>query len=229
MTVRYDAVVFDWYATLAAPHGSDWWRKMFEIVASAGVPMDSEAFTRFATPPIEHFEHSADETTYRAYEDGQLLELLTSSGFDHEAALELGAELLALRDSEQVGVFSDVAGLLGELRADGVAIGLCSNWSWDLDRHLEANAITGYFDVVVCSAVVGARKPHPVIFQRLLEELDLPPERVVFIGDDWQADVEGALAAGIRPIHLAREGCSVSEHLTVACARDLAEVRTLIS
>ena len=54
---------------------------------------------------------------------------------------------------------------LAGLRDQGLVVGLCSNWDWDLDRHLDHNGITGLLDFVVCSASAGYRKPHPAIFE----------------------------------------------------------------
>ena len=44
---------------------------------------------------------------------------------------------------------------------------------------------------------MGVRKPSPEYFAAVLADLGLSAGRVVLVGDDWQADVEGALAAGL--------------------------------
>jgi putative hydrolase of the HAD superfamily len=56
--------------------------------------------------------------------------------------------------------------------------------------------------VVIDSAVVGVAKPDPAIFRIALEATGVPPERTLHIGDTVGADVDGALAAGVRPVHL---------------------------
>ncbi len=40
-------------------------------------------------------------------------------------------------------------------------------------------------------------KPHPAIYRQALQRLDLPPDRVVAIGDDVDIDIRGAIEAGI--------------------------------
>jgi putative hydrolase of the HAD superfamily len=55
---------------------------------------------------------------------------------------------------------------------------------------------------VIDSAAVGVAKPDPAIFRIALEATGVAPERVLHIGDTVGADVDGALAAGIRPLHL---------------------------
>jgi HAD superfamily hydrolase (TIGR01549 family) len=63
-----------------------------------------------------------------------------------------------------------------------------------------------YIDALVVSETAGATKPDPAIFARALEELGCAAADAVMIGDSWAADVEGARAAGIRPIWFNRAG-----------------------
>jgi HAD superfamily hydrolase (TIGR01509 family) len=228
MPRRFDAVVFDWYATLASPDPDDWWPTIWERLEQAGAVVPDEARMTWTTPPIAHPDASLDEATYRRYEASLLAELLAASGLGPEQAEGIERELTELRDAERIGIYPDVEELLGELRDAGTVVALCSNWSWDLDRHLDANGITHRFDTIICSAIVGYRKPHPAIFELLLRELDLPADRVAFVGDDWAADIEGAAAAGLTTFHLAREQCTVTSHLDVPCASDLVELRSLL-
>ncbi len=57
-----------------------------------------------------------------------------------------------------------------------------------------------YFEVMVDSAVVGASKPDPRIFEAALEELHLPAEQCVYVGDRFDCDVIGAARVGMTPI-----------------------------
>lgn len=225
MSPRFDAVVFDWYATLGAPDVNDWWLEMWARIDAAGAVVPDEARAAWVTPPTDHTHASVDEATYRRYEEDRLSELLAASGLYEAAVGPLMRELMVLRDAEEVGVYPDVERLLTDLRDAGTVVALCSNWSWDLDRHLDANGIAPHFDTVVCSAVVGYRKPHRAIFEHLLDELDLPAQRVAFVGDDWEADIQGASALGMASFHLARERCAVVAHGDVPCPSGLDELR----
>ena len=60
--------------------------------------------------------------------------------------------------------------------------------------------LSSYFDVLLVSGDLGYRKPHPQVFQRLTEALDMPPASIVFVGDDPRTDVQGALSAGMQPV-----------------------------
>lgn len=225
MPGRFDAVVFDWYATLGSPAENDWWQQMFTMISDAGGSPPEHALSKWKAPAIEHLAHSADAETYRDYEARLLGELLDASGLSGPEQAKLQAAILELRESESIGVFPDVIELLHDLRDAHKTVALCSNWSWDLERHLMFNEIENYFDLVICSAVVGYRKPHPEIFNVLVSELGLEKSRIAFVGDDWSADIEGATAAGLVPFHLARAGCSISPHDLALCAAELDELR----
>ena len=61
--------------------------------------------------------------------------------------------------------------------------------------------------VVIDSAVVGVAKPDPAIFGIALAALDVPASQTVLhVGDSLRYDVAGALAAGLRPVHLDPHG-----------------------
>jgi 2-haloalkanoic acid dehalogenase type II len=54
------------------------------------------------------------------------------------------------------------------------------------------------FPVVVSSESARAYKPHVAIFRRLAEEMGLPAENILYVGDSKLADVTGARNAGMR-------------------------------
>lgn len=56
------------------------------------------------------------------------------------------------------------------------------------------------FEAVVASYEVGAHKPDPAVFEAARERLDA--RQFVMVGDDYEADVEGARAAGFVPVHV---------------------------
>ena len=62
--------------------------------------------------------------------------------------------------------------------------------------------------LIVISEAVRAYKPHPLVFQRALEHLELQPHEVLHVGDSDVDDVKGAKAAGLRVAWLNRTGRS---------------------
>ena len=54
------------------------------------------------------------------------------------------------------------------------------------------------FPLIVSSESARAYKPHVAIFRRLSEDMGLPPERILYVGDSRMADVTGAKHAGMK-------------------------------
>ncbi len=58
----------------------------------------------------------------------------------------------------------------------------------------------------VISSEVGFRKPHRSFFEAVVDRLDLPPERILSVGDDLENDILGARRAGLQAVHVNRGG-----------------------
>jgi putative hydrolase of the HAD superfamily len=103
--------------------------------------------------------------------------------------------------------YPEVPGVLAALRERGAAVVVVSNWDVSLHEVLERTGLRELVDAVVTSAEFGAAKPDPAIFARALELAGgVAPGDAVHAGDDVAADVEGARAAGIAPVLVARDG-----------------------
>lgn len=103
-------------------------------------------------------------------------------------------------------VFADARSVLTALRAAGVRLAVVSNFDQRLPRLLADAGLADAFETVVCSQEVGVEKPHPAIFEELLERLALAPALVAHVGDSRRDDVEGANAVGIHGLWLRRDG-----------------------
>lgn len=55
-------------------------------------------------------------------------------------------------------------------------------------------------DYAVFSSEVGKRKPHPAIFERALDALDVVPADALFVGDRLYEDVRGAAELGMKTV-----------------------------
>jgi HAD superfamily hydrolase (TIGR01662 family) len=88
---------------------------------------------------------------------------------------------------------------LTRLRDAGLRLGMISNASdaANVQRLIEKAQIQSWFDPIVISAAVGIRKPDPRLFERVLEDWELPAEEVIMIGDTLGEDIRGAQSAGI--------------------------------
>lgn len=120
-----------------------------------------------------------------------------------ELGRRVGSE--ALMESIVFSAYDDAAPALDELRGLGLGLVCVSNWDCALGEVLERVGLSERFDVVIPSALAGARKPDPVIFELALERAGCEAAEVLHVGDS-DADVDGARAAGIDVLRIDREG-----------------------
>ena len=96
---------------------------------------------------------------------------------------------------------------LAALSASNFRLGIVSNRMNGGERlrdDLTYFGIGYLFSTIVTSAEVGHMKPHPALFRRALEELDLSPQEAVMVGDDLCCDVQGALDSGLQAVWVRR-------------------------
>ena len=74
------------------------------------------------------------------------------------------------------------------------------------NADLAAIGLARYFERSLAAREAGMLKPDPRIFAMLLERAGLAPRHAVHVGDDPEADVEGARRAGVAPVWLNRYG-----------------------
>ena len=87
---------------------------------------------------------------------------------------------------------------------------------------LRACGLEEFVDALVVSEEVGVSKPDPAIFRVALDRLHVRADDAVMVGDSWAADVEGAIAAGIRAIWFNPAGAAAPNIET-----SVTELRTL--
>jgi FMN hydrolase / 5-amino-6-(5-phospho-D-ribitylamino)uracil phosphatase len=73
------------------------------------------------------------------------------------------------------------------------------------NANLSLCGLGQYFEAGLAARDAGMLKPDPRIFVLLLERAGLGAHEVVHVGDDPEADVDGARAAGVVPVWLNRE------------------------
>jgi len=82
-------------------------------------------------------------------------------------------------------------------------------------------------DTVIDSEIVGVAKPDPRIFEIALERLGVPADRAIHVGDTPAADVDGARAAGVRPVLL--DPYDLHTHLDVERVPAMADVVEIVA
>lgn len=93
-------------------------------------------------------------------------------------------------------------------------------------RKCELSGIKNYFETITSADEINIRKPHPEIYEYALKKAGATREVSIMIGDDWIADVEGALAFGLDAVFLDRFNDDFSAE--VKTVKNLAELKNFL-
>jgi putative hydrolase of the HAD superfamily len=127
----------------------------------------------------------------------------------------------AMLGSIRFSAYPDAAPALRELRARGLRLVVASNWDCSLSEVLERAGLASLVDGVVSSAMVGAAKPDPALFEAALAVAGCPAANAVHVGDSPSKDVEGASRAGVAAVLLDRAGDGAEAPLRIATLAEL--------
>ena len=202
-----EAVLFDWGDTLMQFAYSP------ELV-SAGHRAGLAAIGREDLPEVDALtEHFREEYEPLFWAPGTIEEI-EYPGLVRRLLADFGVEI----DDDQLGRYlqaehtawdparilaAHTHPLLESLRELGLKLGLVSNAfdpGWLLHHDLEQMGIAQRLDFSVFSSEFGLRKPHPAIFERALEALEVEAEHSLFVGDRLYEDVRGAAEVGMTTV-----------------------------
>ncbi|MBC8472019.1 MAG: HAD family hydrolase [Planctomycetes bacterium] len=97
----------------------------------------------------------------------------------------------------------DLKETLTKLKNSGLKLGIVSNTfvSGDsLEKHMEQVGILDFFEPRMYSYEFNFRKPDPRIFMIAAERIGEATEKIMFVGDRINMDIEPALKAGMRAV-----------------------------
>ena len=176
---RFDLIAFDWDGTLFDSTAIIV-RSIQEAVRDVGgaVPTDEAASYVIGMALTQALAHAAPDVPPEKYP-----ELGNRYRFHY------------LQHQDDLSLFDGVLPLLGDLRAQGHLLAVATGKSRrGLDEALHSVQLKGVFDGSR-TADETAGKPHPLMLQELMAEFDVPPERLLMIGDTTH-DLQMALNAG---------------------------------
>ncbi|NBB98842.1 MAG: phosphoglycolate phosphatase [Alphaproteobacteria bacterium] len=128
------------------------------------------------------------------------MERAVTGGNDQALTDHLHARFLHFyeRAHENTRIYPGVEALLDGLRADGFALGLCTNKPMGPTRAVLAHlGWEQFFDVVIGGDSLPVAKPDPAPLMAVVEGLGLTLPQITYIGDS-ETDAETAERAGAR-------------------------------
>lgn len=182
------------------------WPALVAELAARGAPVTEEEARAALLAEMAYYRAHHDEATgereLEALRD-RCAEVLRAALPVHARAVDdlRGALLASLRFE----AYPEVPGVLEELGRMGVARVVVSNWDVSLHAVLAQTGLAALLDGAVISAQEGVAKPDPEIFARALAVAGVRAEEAVHVGDTAEVDIAGALAAGVRAVHVERD------------------------
>lgn len=115
-------------------------------------------------------------------------------------------DLENIRKCYMPSLFKLYQGALSALRylSQKYKLALVSNCANGTVDSIDSLGLAKFFDAIVLSYTIGARKPDQRIYLEALRRLNLHPQECIFVADEI-SDLEGARALGLRTI-LLRQG-----------------------
>lgn len=205
--------------------------RVYDFLHTAAHPMPArdDFFACYKEKVAAHW--AAAKQTWSGVNFGEvLLDSFAACGLD-PAAIDLDAVLSAYAWQPVPGIkpYDDTLEVLDTLKQQGYKIGLITNSMqpmWMRDVELEAYGILPYLDARVTSGDLGYMKPHPHIYQHLLDKLQTTAVHALFVGDRPENDIVGANKVGLvsvwmNPPHLERPLNGVQPDYTITRLREL--------
>lgn len=201
------AIGFDLFNTLvtAEPQTLDEGvYRLIESLQEQGFDLDPERFRESHRRAAHGFLRESRETGRETHNSLWISAALSDFGYqaapdDPRIARAVDAYFSAF--VEYCQLIPGTHALLGTLR-QSYPLALLSNFTHGPAARaiIEKLGLPPFFQVLLISGELGFRKPHPSVFSSLSEQLDIAPEKILFVGDDPDADVDGAREAGLIPV-----------------------------
>jgi len=119
---------------------------------------------------------------------------------DIQLAKKMGDAYVEISPRQKI-LLPNTIPVLQELTKIGFQLHIITNGFVEVQYiKLENCGLKDFFKVIVCSEVVGKNKPAIAIYNYALEKANCAANDALMIGDDYVADVSGALNAGLQAV-----------------------------
>lgn len=207
--MNYDAILFDVGDTLIGyePSQTEAYLARFSQLSAVPLPSDAAERVTEALKAAEYEQLMKEHLGAVRMPDDEFLCMLDTAALG--SVFSNPAELLpALQampgERPQRAVKPVTFPVLDELRRRGQRMGIVSNYPPELRDYLQRVGLAPYFEAIIISGIVGVEKPDPRIMELALKEMNVQPERCLYVGDH-PFDVLCARKAGMDVAWIASE------------------------
>jgi len=195
------AVIFDLYGTLLRnPLGSQPYYQLARRNPRSNIRLALETALTCSNPTLDNF---ASNIGLPPQDDMSIL----------EADLQ--------NDIAHIHSFVDAVPTLTALKQRGLLTAVISNLATPYKKPFFTQKLNDLVDVTVFSCDCGILKPNPDIYRVALEQLGIPANNTIMVGDSFKSDVDGPAKIGIVGIHLVRSGDSSPANCAISSLHDV--------
>ncbi len=210
-----EVVFFDAGGTLLHPHpsvGEIYAREAARFGSKADAPLLEKLFREVwhERDGMGGLESHSDEAKERAWWYETVQQVFSRAGgvSDFDRFFHELYDLFAR--PEVWRLYPGVVEVLREVRRQKKCVAIVSNWDSRLFKLCDELGLTPEVDFILASAVFGAAKPSPRIFEEALRRAEMDAARCVHVGDSLSDDIAGAGRVGIRSVLIDHHGRYVS-------------------
>lgn len=227
--------IFDYGGTLDTA-GCHWGKMLWHAYERQSIPVTEEQFREayvFAERTLGKNPIIQTDYTFRKTLEVKLrieFEYLQAKGYLCNSNFCLASMQSAVLDDlyERVRTITAQSKEVLVKLKESYPIILVSNFYGNLPVVLEEFGLSGLFNTVVESAVVGIRKPDTRIFQLGVDALGLPPEEITVVGDSISKDIAPARRLGCQTVWLKGEGWTDQPEDTSMADRIISDLTEII-
>lgn len=214
--VKIRAVIFDMYETLVTQFCSP-------LYYGAQIAQDLGLTPEVFLPGWRSTEE-ARATGKKTFEE-VITQLLHAHGIytpqRHQRVVE---KRIAIQADCFSHLHPQILTMLVELKEKEIKIGLITNCFSEEAKLIRDSKLYPFFDVPCLSYEMGIRKPDPAIYRRCMEELGIPAENCLYVGDGGSQELETARELGMQAVQAVWYRRSDFENYQAAIRPDFAQI-----
>lgn len=207
MMESIEAVGFDLFNTLITMKKEaleEALERLFQSLRSSGLDIDFDRFREDHRNAARRFLEKTREDGRETHNRFWIQEALSLQGFEldsEDGRIALAYEEYFAAFISHVDLVPGTLEMLDHLSRT-YPVGLLSNFTHAPAARaiLNATGLEKFFPVPAISGDIGYRKPHPVAFEVLVRGMGVESNRILYVGDDPEPDVFGAIKNGLRPL-----------------------------
>lgn len=128
--------------------------------------------------------------------NGRFTLTLKEYGIEDDNLVRLMSDYFVEHTPSQTKLIDDASELLDYLHGKYELYIVTNGFKEAQHRKLKSSDIHHFFKGVFISEEIGYNKPDPLLFAHIIEQLQVDKSNCLMVGDNPEADIEGANAAG---------------------------------